>query len=254
MTKKHTTISRPTPKSLLAAVYCSAALAITSCTSVETTRTEEMKASGQLVFLKNYESRAQLDSLYKAVGVPLVILNNQILLPQVPCVDPRRQGGEREQRSLGGGTEQRQLGGETEKRNIGGDTEKRNIGGDTEKRNIGGETEKRDLGGDTEKRNIGGDTEKRNIGGETEKRNIGGETEKRDVGGDTEKRNIGGQTEKRNIGGETENRQLGGATMALQCQPLPGGLGFRILNPPATKIEAFDGITLREVVDGVVEY
>lgn len=221
------------------------ALLIPACSSEETQQREETGTPGKLQFVKVYSSRAELDSLYASTGLPLVIIDNRIHLPLLPCAEPRRKGAEQEQRSFGG---------DTEKRNIGGDTEKRTIGGDTEKRNIGGDTEKRNIGGDTEKREIGGDTEKRNIGGDTEKRTIGGDTEKRDIGGDTEKRNIGGDTEKRNIGGQTEDRRFGGASMDLECLPLANGAGFRILNPPRAKIEVFNGITLSEVTNGIVQY
>ncbi|MBI3111413.1 MAG: hypothetical protein HYZ01_07565 [Ignavibacteriales bacterium] len=229
-------------------------LTLSSCSSREAQQNDASALKGKLQFVKVFTDRAELDTLYAMTNLPLVVIENRIYLPLVPCAEPRRKGGENEQRNIGGDTEKRTIGGDTEKRNIGGDTEKRTIGGDTEKRDIGGDTEKRNIGGDTEKRNIGGDTEKRNIGGDTEKRNIGGDTEKRDIGGDTEKRNIGGDTEKRSIGGDTEQRRFGGASMDLECLPLAGGLGFRIVNPPAAKIEVFNGVALREVRGGIVEY
>jgi hypothetical protein len=208
--------------------------------------------TGTLTMIARYVDVPALDSVYQHVGVPLVVLNEMVFLPSAPCVEPRRLGGATEERRLGGDTEDRQIGGATEERRLGGEKEERQLGGDTEKRDLAGAIEERQLGGEKEDRQLGGGTEKRDLAGGTEDRRLGGDTEKRDLGGATEERELGGEKEDRHLGGDTEHRDLGGGSIGLRCATARGG--FQILNPPHTRIQVYDGTSLREVENGLVLY
>ncbi|HXG38413.1 MAG TPA: hypothetical protein VNL36_06560 [Bacteroidota bacterium] len=201
--------------------------------------------TGTLQPIGRFVGEQALDSLYRQTGVPLVVIEEIVYLPSVPCVEPRTIGGEQEDRDLAGGTEQRKLGGETEDRKV---------GGETEDRKLAGQTEDRKLAGETEDRKVGGETEDRKLAGQTEDRKLAGETEDRKLAGDSEQRKLGGETENRDLAGETEGRGLGGASIGLQCSPFPSGQGFRILNPPRARVRVYDGISLKDVQDGRVMY
>jgi hypothetical protein len=229
-------------------------MVVTSCSSDIYQEEKGELPTGTLQPIGRFIGEGALDSLYRQTGVPLVVIEEIVYLPSVPCVEPRRIGGEQEGRDLAGGTEQRKLGGETEDRKVGGETEDRKVGGETEDRKLAGQTEERKLGGETEDRKVGGETEDRKLAGQTEDRKLGGETEDRTLAGDTERRKLGGETEDRNLAGETEGRGLGGASIGLQCSPFPSGQGFRILNPPRARIRVYDGIGLKDVQDGRVLY
>jgi len=99
----------------------------------------------------------------------------------------------------------------------------------------------RTYGGAAEERVIGGDTEDRNIRGSVAVRT----TEEREPSGVSEQREYGGQSGRRNT---PRSR-----TVLMTCCPDPSCPSYRLSTADSSRVQIFDGFSIRPVEHGCVE-
>lgn len=236
--------------------------------------------TGDLTKIIEFRNERQLDSLFKRLRSPLLVIGTYIYKPYQGCIIKRQFGGFQEERLAGGtASDARKIKGANEGRNSDGEDAQRNGSGDIAKRADGaGANDKRTGTGDIAggrssdggnaqregdrfklfRENDGGNIKRDSTQGGNARRNGSGDALNRNNGaGDTASRlnSEGGNANRSGDGGIKERGQVSGGTVKIQCKKLNDVVGFELLNiSEKAKIKVYDVLGLRENIGTKVEY
>lgn len=202
--------------------------------------------TGNLKKIAEFRSEKQLDSIYRTLQVPVLVIGSYTYVPHDGCVVKRKSAGTNEKRLSDGANEGRTAGGENQKRTGDGDSEGRDLAGSKDKRNKFGGFKNREKSGETTSRTKDASSASRTGDG-----NSAG----RDGDGGSANRSGDGGSQSRTGNGSTADRSQAGSTLQIQCKRIKDKPAFELINiSEKAKIKVYDVMGLRENVGTTVEY
>lgn len=210
---------------------------------------------GNLKKIAEFRSEKQLDSIYRVMQVPVLVIGSYTYVPHDGCVVKRKSAGAEETRKRDGANEKRNSGGANEGRNASGDNQKRTSDGDSEGRDLAGSQSKRNKFGGFKDREKSGETTTRTKDASSASRTGDGDSAGRSGDGGAAGRSGDGGSAGRLGNGSTADRSQAGGTLQIQCKKIKDKPAFELINiSEKAKIKVYDVMGLRENTGTIIDY
>jgi len=212
--------------------------------------------TGNLRKIEVFTSEKQLDSIYRKMQVPVLVIGTYTYVPYEGCVVKRRSGGSQEERMAGGSNKNRLFEGNNQNRNMGAQTKDRTLDGDNLGRNKDGNNKKRNKDGGTQGRtDEGGEAQRSKDAANASRTGDGGNADRAGDGGNAGRTGDGSKTDRDKSGSIVNRNDVSGGTLQIQCKKIKNSSSFELINiSEKAKIKVYDVMGLRENVGTIVEY